>query len=78
MQSNVFPALVQPNINSVIHIVPYFNTEGLEQQLIFTIENGQERVNANTVWNINLPIYYSQLIWNEEFMIYCMIDNVRV
>ena len=39
----VFPT-ISDKINSLITMQPYFNTEGLEQQLTFTIQNQYEQV----------------------------------
>jgi hypothetical protein len=30
------------------------------------------------VWIINLPRYYSQDIWNEEYLIYCRIADIQL
>lgn len=69
-----FPTLVS-KINSLITLQTYFNTEGLEQELLFTVINQYAQVNQNTVWIINFPRYYAPLIWNENYLIYCMINQ---
>ena len=38
-----FPS-ISDKVNSLITMQPYFNTEGLEQQLTFTIQNQYEQV----------------------------------
>ena len=67
-----FPTLAD-KVNSQIIMQPYFNTEGLEQQLTFTIVNQYAVVDASTQWLLSLPRYYSQRIWNEDYLIYCTI-----
>lgn len=61
--TTVFPQLTD-KINSLITMTPYFNTEGLEQQLTFSISNQYSAVNQYTEWIINLPRYYSEYLWN--------------
>jgi len=53
-----FPSLVS-KVNSLITLQTYFNTEGLEQELQFTVINQFAIVNQNTVWTVNFPRYYS-------------------
>lgn len=53
-----FPQLAD-KINSLITMLPYFNTEGLEQQFSFNVQNQWGQVNVNTVWYLNFPRYYS-------------------
>ncbi len=43
--------------------------------MLFTIINQYVQVNINTVWIINFPRYYSPSTWNEDFLIYCMINT---
>lgn len=70
----LFPSLVS-KINSLITLQTFFNTEGLEQELLFTVINQYVQVDLSTVWIINFPRYYSPNIWNEDFLIYCMINQ---
>lgn len=75
--TTAFPQLAD-KINSLITMTPFFNTEGLEQQLTFNINNQYQPVNENTEWIINLPRYYSEYLWNEDYLIYCTISDVKI
>ena len=75
--TTAFPPLAD-KINSLITMSPFFNTEGLEQQLTFNINNQYAPVNELTEWIINLPRYYSEYLWNEEYLVYCTISDVRI
>jgi len=72
--TSTFPALTS-KVNSLITLQTYFNTEGLEQELLFTVINQFVPITQYTVWVINLPIYYSQPIWNDDYLIYCTISG---
>lgn len=72
-----FPQLAD-KINSLIIMMPYFNTEGLEQQFSFSVQNQWGQVNVNTVWYLNFPRYYSEHLWNEDYLIYCTINDVPI
>jgi hypothetical protein len=72
--TSLFPTLVS-KINSLITLQTYFNTEGLEQELLFTVINQYVQVTLTTVWIINFPRYYSPSLWNEDFLIYCTINQ---
>lgn len=69
-----FPSL-SDKVNSFIIMSPFFNTEGLEQQLSFSIVNQYSPVTELTQWIINFPRYYSQQIWNEDYLVYCKIES---
>ena len=72
--TSTYPSLVG-QINSLITLQTYFNTEGLEQEMLFTVINQYEAIPEATVWTIHFPRYYSELIWNEDELIYCMINS---
>ena len=72
-----FPSLVS-KINSLITLQTFFNTEGLEHELLFTIINQYVQIDSNTVWIINFPRYYSPTIWNQDFLIYCTINTTPI
>lgn len=59
----VFPSLTS-KVNSLITLQTYFNTEGLEQELCFTVINQYQVITQNTIWIVNFPRYYSPDIWN--------------
>lgn len=59
----VFPSLTS-KVDSLITLQTYFNTEGLEHELLFTVVNQYVPITQYTIWVINLPIYYSEVIWN--------------
>ncbi len=42
---------------------------------MFTVVNQFITVTQNTQWVINMPIYYSQPIWNKDYLIYCTISG---
>ena len=44
---------------SSISQVSYFNTEGYKQDIVFTLTNSNDNVDASMVWIINFPSYYS-------------------
>jgi len=69
-----FPTL-SSKINSLITLSTYFNTEGLEQELQFTVVNQYITVNQYSVWIVNLPRYYSPKVWNNDNLIYCTISG---
>jgi hypothetical protein len=70
-----FPSLAS-KVDSLITLQTFFNTEGLEQELLFTVVNKYAQVTENTQWVVTLPIYYSEGIWNDDYLIYCMISGV--
>jgi hypothetical protein len=35
-------------------------------------------VTEDTVWIVNLPQYYSENVWNEDFLIYCTIESIKL
>jgi hypothetical protein len=72
--TSTFPALTS-KVNSLITLQTYFNTEGIEQELLFTVINQFVPITQHTVWVVNLPIYYSQPIWNDDYLIYCTISG---
>lgn len=43
--------------------------------MLFTVINQYVQINLQTVWIINFPRYYSPLIWNEDYLIYCTING---
>ena len=54
----------------------FFNTEGYEQKLIFTLVNTKKVVNSDMVWILNFPSYYNEKIFN--YNSYCMIDTTPI
>lgn len=54
----------------------FFNTEGYEQKLVFTMINTKKVVNSDMVWIINFPSYYNQWLFN--YNPYCMIDSTPI
>lgn len=69
-----FPSLTS-KVDSLITLQTYFNTEGLEHELLFTVINQFVPITQNTVWYVNLPIYYSANVWNYDYLIYCTISG---
>lgn len=55
--STSFPTFEDP-ISSNITLEAYFNTEGAEQLLEFTIYNQELAVDDEMVWLVNFPSYY--------------------
>lgn len=53
-----FPSF-ENHIISNIQLESFFNTEGYEQKLIFTLVNSEATVNSNMVWIVNFPSYYN-------------------
>ena len=43
--------------------------------MLFTVINQFIQITQVTKWIINFPRYYSTLIWNEDNLIYCMINK---
>lgn len=37
--------------------------------------NQYETITQNTIWIVNLPIYYSKIVWNDNNLIYCTISG---
>lgn len=72
-----FPTLSN-RINSLITLESLYNTEGLEQQLNFVITHTTYNVDSQTIWYINLPIYYSPKVWNDITLSYCQISGVMI
>lgn len=69
-----FPVLTS-KVDSLITLQTYFNTEGTEQELMFTVVNQFKAVTQNTLWLITLPIYYSPRVWNDVSKMYCTISG---
>jgi hypothetical protein len=69
-----FPVLTS-KVDSLITLQTYFNTEGTEQELMFTVVNQFKAVTQNTLWLITLPIYYSPRVWNDASKMYCTISG---
>lgn len=69
-----FPTLTT-KVDSLITLQTYFNTEGTEQELMFTVVNQFKPVTQNTIWLVNLPVYYSPSIWNDLSQAYCTISG---
>ena len=44
---------------SSISLASYYNTEGYKQDIVFTITNINDVVDASMVWVVNFPSYYS-------------------
>ena len=74
-QSLAFPTFGD-RIISEISLDALFNTEGLEQRLVFTIVNQDLVVDDETVWVVNFPSYYYEELFN--FIPYCMIDTAPI
>lgn len=72
-----FPSLSN-RINSLITMESIMNSEGLEQQLNFNITHTATNVDSDTIWYINLPIYYSPTVWNDPTLAYCEISGVML
>lgn len=72
-----FPT-VTSRINSLITVETLFNTEGLEQQINFNITHNNTNVDSNTTWYVNLPIYYTPTVWNDNTMVYCEISGATL
>ena len=51
----------------------FFNTEGYDQQIDVTIKNRALPVDNKMIWIVNLPSYYSQIIFN--YKPYCLIEG---
>lgn len=60
---------------SAISLVSYYNAEGFKQDLIFTITNVNDNVDASMVWVINFPSYYSPELFQQDA--YCLIDGAK-
>ena len=54
----LFPSLTS-KVDSLITLQTYFNTEGLEHELLFTVVNKYVPITQDTYWVIHLPIYYA-------------------
>ena len=46
--------------------------------MTFTVQNQFQPVTEQTIWMINLPRYYSESVWNEDYLIYCTIDTAKL
>lgn len=73
----IFPSLTD-KVNSLITLQTFFNTEGLEHELLFTVVNKFVPITQSTVWIVNLPIYYSKNVWNDNYLIYCTMSGTPV
>ena len=77
----LFPSL-SDQITSNIKLESFYNTEGLEQKLVFTIVNSQKQVDDKMIWIINFPSYYSENPFSFEhvfnFQQYCLIDSTPI
>lgn len=70
-----FPSFT-PRISSNISMQAFYNTEGYEQKMVFTLTNTNKVVNSKMVWIINFPSYYNQELFN--YNAYCLIDSAPV
>ena len=71
----VFPTFTNL-ITSNITMTSYYNTEGYKQEIDFTIVNTELNVDANMVWIVNFPSYYSPQLFQEDS--YCLIDSAVI
>jgi len=67
-----FATLITSNISQV----SYFNTEGYKQDIKFTLTNSGLNVNANMMWVINFPSYYSPSLFQQDA--YCMLNTAVI
>lgn len=63
-------------VTSNISMTSYYNTEGYKQEIDFTIVNTDLNVDANMVWVVNFPSYYSPQLFQEDS--YCLIDSAVI
>lgn len=46
--------------------------------MLFTVINQYAQVTIDSFWIINFPRYYSPKLWNEDNLIYCMINTTTI
>jgi hypothetical protein len=73
--NTVFPTF-QDRIISNITVNSFFNTEGYEQKLTFSLINTKNVVNRKMVWIINFPSYYNIKLFN--YNPFCLIDSTPI
>ena len=54
----------------------FYNTEGYKQDLVLTITNANDHVDASMVWLVNLPSYYSPALFQTDS--YCIINGAQL
>lgn len=70
-----FPSFVTL-VTSNISLASYFNTEGYKQDIKFTITNTALNIDANMVWIINFPSYYSPSLFQQDS--YCLLNTAVI
>jgi hypothetical protein len=61
---------------SAISIASYFNTEGYKQDIVVTVTNLNDNVDAHMQWILNFPSYYSPQLFQQDA--YCTINGATI
>lgn len=41
----------------------------------FTVVNQYANIDVNSIWTITFPRYYTPQMWNQNYLIYCLINS---